>query len=225
MRSVAWSADSPPPPSSAPAMRPAPCPALHAGRRAGREGDWVGDGSSYATGSVSGSAGSRRLWSGRDRMPLLSRLPAVWAGWSVMLCNPISASYATSTSLQVPRRLDRQHRRRHLRGLFPRLPTLSSPSYWDLETSGLRVGVGSDDTNDNGVIDAAESQTAGIEGKSTVSLQSPTSTTGIYQEWRRSLNIPLSTRYPDYRSLAFRDGCAVSGVGDRGLWTGAGAVE
>ena len=58
-----------------------------------------------------------------------------------------------------------------------RLPPISS-SYWDLETSGMRVGVGS------------HPQTAGVEGRSTASLQSPTSPTGIYQGWRRSLNVP-----------------------------------
>ena len=37
--------------------------------------------------------------------------------------------------------------------------------YWDLETSGVRVGVGEDDANDNGVIDGTESQRLGVGGR------------------------------------------------------------
>ena len=56
-------------------------------------------------------------------------------------------------------------------------------SYWDLETSGIRVGVGEDDENDNGVIDGTESQRLGVGGKTTAELQTPTDYTGIYAAW------------------------------------------
>ena len=46
--------------------------------------------------------------------------------------------------------------------------------YWDLETSGMLVGVGSDDRNDNGLIDPMESRTAGATGGTTTALQTPT---------------------------------------------------
>ena len=56
-------------------------------------------------------------------------------------------------------------------------------SYWDTESSGLSVGVGSDDANDNGMIDGGETRTAGITGKTTTQLQTPTGFTGIYAAW------------------------------------------
>ena len=55
--------------------------------------------------------------------------------------------------------------------------------YWDLETSGIRVGVGEDDENDNGVIDGSEAQRLGVGGKTTAELQTPTDYTGIYAAW------------------------------------------
>ena len=56
-------------------------------------------------------------------------------------------------------------------------------SYWDMETSGLRVGVGADDTNDNGVIDGEELQRVRFAGLSTTELQAPTDYEGIYLTW------------------------------------------
>ena len=57
-------------------------------------------------------------------------------------------------------------------------------SYWDTETSGLSVGVGSDDTDDNGMIDVSETRTAGVAGYTTAQLKGPTTnTTGIYATW------------------------------------------
>ena len=61
-------------------------------------------------------------------------------------------------------------------------------SYWDLETSGVRVGVGEDDENDNGVIDGTESQRLGVGGKTTTELQKPTDYTGIYAAWNVDLD-------------------------------------
>ena len=63
-------------------------------------------------------------------------------------------------------------------------------SYWDMEASGLRVGVGEDDTNDNGAIDGDELRSVGIKGLSTAELQAPTGYTGIYRRW----NIDLGGR-------------------------------
>ena len=57
------------------------------------------------------------------------------------------------------------------------------PSYWDIEASGLRVGVGEDDTNDNGVIDGDELLRIRIAGLSTAELQAPTDYAGIYGMW------------------------------------------
>ena len=60
-------------------------------------------------------------------------------------------------------------------------------SYWDLETSEVRVGVGEDDDNDNGVIDGAERLRLGVGGKTTTELQLPTDYTGIYEAWNVEL--------------------------------------
>ena len=46
-------------------------------------------------------------------------------------------------------------------------------SYWDVETSGVRVGVGSDDANDNGLIDSGESQSIPEAGRSTSVCRRP----------------------------------------------------
>ena len=67
-------------------------------------------------------------------------------------------------------------------------------NYWDLETSGRLVGVGSDDANDSGVIDAAESKSPGVAGHTTAALQEPTGYEGIYATWRLDL---AGGRLPD----------------------------
>ena len=64
-------------------------------------------------------------------------------------------------------------------------------SYWDLETSGVRAGVGEDDANDNGVIDGSERLRLGVGGKSTAELQAPTDYTGIYAAWNVELGDPF----------------------------------
>ena len=56
-------------------------------------------------------------------------------------------------------------------------------SYWDTDTSGMAVGVGTDDADNNGIIDGTESQTAGVAGQTTAQLQEPTDYTGIYETW------------------------------------------
>ena len=71
-------------------------------------------------------------------------------------------------------------------------------SYWDLETSEVRVGVGEDDANDNGVIDGAELLRVGVGGKSTAELQTPTDYTGIYEAWNVELgSSPFGDGEPD----------------------------
>ena len=62
-------------------------------------------------------------------------------------------------------------------------------SYWDLETSGIRVGVGDDDLNNNGVIDGTETRMVGLAGQTTSALQSPTDYDGIYENWNLDLDL------------------------------------
>ena len=62
--------------------------------------------------------------------------------------------------------------------------------YWDMETSGIRVGVGEDDTNDNGVVDGAELYRVGPVGMTTAALQEPTDYDGIYSAWAVDLGGP-----------------------------------
>ncbi len=56
-------------------------------------------------------------------------------------------------------------------------------NYWDMEASGVRVGVGEDDLNENGVIDGTESHSIGLAGQITAGLQAPTDYEGIYETW------------------------------------------
>ena len=59
--------------------------------------------------------------------------------------------------------------------------------YWDLDTSGMQVGIGSDDRNGNGLIDPMESRTAGATGWTTTALQTPVDYSGIYARWNLDL--------------------------------------
>ena len=61
-------------------------------------------------------------------------------------------------------------------------------SYWDRETSGVRVGVGTDDLDDDGWLEAGESRTPGVAGWSTAALQTPTGYDGIYRTWNLDLD-------------------------------------
>ena len=61
-------------------------------------------------------------------------------------------------------------------------------SYWDLETSGVRVGVGEYDTNDNGVMDGSERHLLGVAGMTTAELQGPRDYTGVYETWNIDLD-------------------------------------
>ena len=84
-------------------------------------------------------------------------------------------------------------------------------AYWNLVTSGVRVGVGEDDADDNGVIDGTERLRLGAGGKTTAELQTPTDYTGIYEAWNVELGELALRRWGARRSLGFRDGDTVSG--------------
>ena len=62
-------------------------------------------------------------------------------------------------------------------------------NYWDMEASGVRVGVGEDDSNENGVIDGTESHSIGLAGRTTAVLQAPTDYEGIYETWNLDVNV------------------------------------
>ena len=62
----------------------------------------------------------------------------------------------------------------------------------------MRVGVGEDDANDNGVIDGTELVRLGVSGKTTSELQTPTDYTGIYEAWNVELgDSPFGDDEPD----------------------------
>ena len=87
-------------------------------------------------------------------------------------------------------------------------------SYWDRETSGVRVGLGADDLDDDGWLEAGEPPTGGIGGLSTAALQGPTGYEGIYARWNLDLDgdfAPdrpwfLESRYPLLSSLDYAAG-------------------
>ena len=55
-------------------------------------------------------------------------------------------------------------------------------SYWNLATQGLIFGKGSDDSNNNGALDAGETNTLAA-GQTDAELRAPTGYTGIYANW------------------------------------------
>ena len=88
-------------------------------------------------------------------------------------------------------------------------------SYWDVETSGIVVGVGDDDANDNGTLDGDELPTPGVGGMTTAELQTPTGYEGIYGEWQRTpgdlpshddWNFGTALQYPALKADVSRDG-------------------
>ena len=150
---------------------------------------------SYATGSVSGQG---------------TRPAGRWPCWETggvgglagNACSEIEDSYATgSVSGETA-----------VGGLVGTVGTsaVMRTSYWDTDTSGLDVGVGADDANDNGEIDGTESRTAGVEGLTTAALQAPTGYAGIYQMWNLygdsvtgdSWDFGTSTQYPALKGVA-----------------------
>ena len=75
-----------------------------------------------------------------------------------------------------------------------------SASYWDTETSGQQVGIGSDDADDNGAIDGSETAQDGATGKTTSELKTPTDytdldpdTEDIYAAWNLDLDDDATT--------------------------------
>ena len=96
-------------------------------------------------------------------------------------------------------------------------PAAFRSSYWDIETSGLVVGVGDDDGNDDGALDGDEIRTQGIGGMTTTDLQTPTGYEDIYSDWRRTLgdllpedawNFGTSLQYPALKGDFDGDGTA-----------------
>ena len=89
-------------------------------------------------------------------------------------------------------------------------------SYWDLETSGVRVGVGADDSDNSGWLEAGESRTLGVAGRPTAALQTPTRYDGIYRTWNLDLDddavpdkpwfLHSAGHYPILASLDYRAG-------------------
>ena len=87
-----------------------------------------------------------------------------------------------------------------------------SASYWDTTTSGRVVGVGSDDTNSNNVLDNEETATPGAAGKRTAQLKTPSGYTGIYASWSIDLDgdgnsdnpwdFGTSSNYPTLNTVA-----------------------
>ena len=80
-------------------------------------------------------------------------------------------------------------------------PGTITASYWDTETSEMAAGVGTDDENNNRVIDPrnlevrpiqfGETEQDGVGGKTTSELQTPTDYTGIYETWDDSPDLDL----------------------------------
>ncbi len=97
-------------------------------------------------------------------------------------------------------------------------------SYWDTESSGLSVGVGSDDTDNNGRINGSETRTAGVRGYTTAALSTPTDYTGIYATWKNQDLFgfgavrpytfrPSASASPHYPKLAARFADVTDGSG------------
>ena len=126
---------------------------------------------SYATGRVTG--GGMHLAAGAD----CESVGGV-GGLVGNVCGAVAASYATGPVSGTAA----------VGGLAGTGSARFLSSFWDTETSGIRVGFGADDLNDNGVVDASESPMIGVAGRDSSALQSPTSYSGIYQHWNRDLD-------------------------------------
>ena len=126
---------------------------------------------SYATGAVSGEGGTRNPYYCTDG-GVGGLLGQTCGGQTV-----VGASYATGrvSATRIAGGL--------VGGRSGVTPTIRS-SYWDIETSGVAVGIGENDTNDNGTLDGSETRTPGVRGMTTAELQTPTHYEGIYSGWR-----------------------------------------
>ena len=140
---------------------------------------------SYATGRVSGVEGVGGLVGlGSDRLE-------VWASYST---GPVAG-------------------RKRVGGLVGRL-RVSAPiyaSYWDVETSGTAVGVGSDDADGNGRVDGDETRSRGVTGKTTADLTGPQGYRGIYARWRVAAKKDANGFYPGFFHSPLGDGSASDG--------------
>ena len=126
---------------------------------------------SYATGRVTG--GGMHLAAGAD----CESVGGV-GGLVGNVCGAVAASYATGPVSGTAA----------VGGLAGTGSARFLSSFWDIETSGVRVGFGADDANDNGLIDASESSMIGVAGRATSEVQSPTGYSGIYRYWNRDLD-------------------------------------
>ena len=140
---------------------------------------------SYATGPVSGAEDVGGLTGyGSDRLE-------VWASFST---GPVAG-------------------RRRVGGLVGHL-RFAAPiyaSYWDLETTGTAVGVGSDDADDNGRVDGDETRSRGVTGRTTAELTGPRDYRGIYANWRVAAKEDTNGSYPGGFPAPRGDGSASDG--------------
>ena len=65
---------------------------------------------------------------------------------------------------------------------------LFQSSFWDRETSGMEVGFGASDSDNNGVVDTSASLTPGLAGQTSSALKAPAGYSGIYRHWNRDLD-------------------------------------
>ena len=126
---------------------------------------------SYATGRVKG--GGMHLAAGAD----CEAVGGV-GGLVGNLCGGVVASYATGPVSGTAA----------VGGLAGTGSVRFISSFWDIGTSGVRVGFGADDANDNGLIDPSELPVLGLAGQTASELQSPTGASGIFQHWNRDLD-------------------------------------
>ena len=135
---------------------------------------WYSIVASYATGAVSGKGSRTSFYCG---------LQGGVGGLVGHACGSmVVASYATG-------RVAAARAAGGLVGSKSGNPAIRS-SYWDIETSGLNVGVGDDDANDDGSLDGDEIRTPGVGGMTTAALQTPTGYEGIFSDWRHTFGIP-----------------------------------
>ncbi|MDE0191733.1 MAG: fibronectin type III domain-containing protein [Gammaproteobacteria bacterium] len=171
-------------------------------------GGLVGEGSLFATIGASYATGTVR---GQSKVGGL-------AGW---FDGTIIASYATGRVAGVddvggltgygPDRLEvwasfstaRVTGERRVGGLFGHLRHAAPvyASYWDVETSGTEVGVGSDDLDGNGRVDGDEARSRGVTGKTTAGLTGPRGYRAIFANWRVAAKKDANGYYPgEYHS-------------------------
>lgn len=151
---------------------------------------------SFATGPVSGSLGGigGLVGTGQNivasyatgRVRGLGSRPARCGsyggvgGLAGSICRfPLFASYATG-------RVTGSRSVGGLVGGLVQQPRLGS-NYWDIETSGVAVGIGVDDLNADGTLATGETPSPGVRGKVTTELSGPTTYDGIYAGWNRDL--------------------------------------